>query len=57
MLVIMAGIHKMLARIANKADTDQTATAFAVWSGSALCLPRLLWQATSVGNFKTELCS
>ena len=36
MLVIMAGIHKMLVRIANSEDPDQTASSEAVWSGSAL---------------------
>ena len=35
MLVIRAGIHKMLVRVANREDTDQT-TKEAVWSGSAL---------------------
>ena len=29
------GIHKMLVRIANREDTDQTASSEAVWSGSA----------------------
>ena len=32
----MAGIHKMLVRISNREDPDQTASAEAVWSGSAL---------------------
>ena len=36
MLVIKAGIHKMLFRIANSEDPDQTASSEAVWSGSAL---------------------
>ena len=36
MLVIMADIHKMLVRIANREDPDQTASSEAVWSGSAL---------------------
>ena len=31
-----AGIHKMLLRIANREDPDQTASSEAVWSGSAL---------------------
>ena len=34
MLIIRAGIHKMLVRIANSRDPDQTASAEAVWSGS-----------------------
>ena len=33
MLVISAGIHKILVRVANKEDPNQTAEA--VWSGSA----------------------
>ena len=36
MLVIRAGIHKLLVRIANMEDPDQTAFSEAVWSGSAL---------------------
>ena len=36
MLVIRAGIHKMLVRIANREDPDQTASSEAVWFGSAL---------------------
>ena len=36
MLVIRDGIHKMLVRIANREDPDQTASSEAVWSGSAL---------------------
>ena len=36
MLVIRGGIHKMLVRIANREDPDQTASSEAVWSGSAL---------------------
>ena len=36
----MAGIHKMLVRIANREDPDQTASSKAVWSGSAL----FVWQ-------------
>ena len=36
MLVTRAGILKMLVRIANSADPDQTASWEAVWSGSAL---------------------
>ena len=36
MLVIRARIDKMLVRIANSEDPDQTASSEAVWSGSAL---------------------
>ena len=37
-----AGIYKMLVRIANREDPDQTASSEAVWSGSALFVP--FWQ-------------
>ena len=36
MLIFRARIHKMLVRIANSSDSDQTASSEAVWSGSAL---------------------
>ena len=36
MLIIRAGIHKKYLRIANREDTDQTASSEAVWSGSSL---------------------
>ena len=36
MLVIRAGIHKMLVKIANGEDHDQNASSEAVWSGSAM---------------------
>ena len=36
MMVIRATIHKMLVRIANREDPDQTASEEAVGSGSAL---------------------
>ena len=36
MLVIRAGIHKMLVRIAKGEDPDQTASEKSVWSVSAL---------------------
>ena len=51
-LVWRAGIQKMLVRIANRDDPDQTASSEAVWSGSAR-LSRLFWQASSVRNFRT----
>ena len=36
MLVTRAGIHKMLVKIANREDPDQTTSSEAVRSGSAL---------------------
>ena len=36
MLVIKAGVNKLLVRIANSEDPDQTASSEAVWSGSVL---------------------
>ena len=36
MWVIKAGIHKLLVRIANREDPDQTASSKAVFSGSGL---------------------
>ena len=51
-LFIRAGIHKMLFRLANREDPDQTDSSEAVWSGSAL-LSRPFWQATSGRNFRT----
>ena len=36
MLIIMARIHTLLVRIANREDPDQTATEEAVWTGLAL---------------------
>ena len=50
MLVIRAGIHKMLNTIANREDPDQTASLETVWSGSALFG---VLQETSVQNFRT----
>ena len=35
-LVIRVGINKMLVRMANREDPDQTASSEAVWSGSML---------------------
>ena len=51
MLVSRAGIHKMVVRIANWEDPDQTASSEAVCSGSALFV-QVFWQATSVRNFR-----
>ena len=36
MLIFNAGIHKMLVRIANGEDPDQTASSEAIWAGSPL---------------------
>ena len=43
MLIIRAGTHKMLVRIANKEDPDL----------GLCCLSRPFWMATSVQNFRT----
>ena len=48
-LVIRTGIHKMLVRITNRVEPDQTASA--VWSGSELS--SFFWQAASVLSFRT----
>ena len=53
MLFIRDGIHKILVRIANREDPDQTASSEAVLSGSALFVSRHFWQATSVRIFRT----
>ena len=51
----MVGIHKILARIANREDTDQAASSEAVWSGSALFVyHRPFLQAASVQKFRTS---
>ena len=42
MLVIWAGIDKMLVKIANREDPDQTASEEAVCSGSALLVEAFL---------------
>ena len=47
MLVIRTGIHRILVRIANREDQDQTALFCAV------CLS-LFWLATCVRNFRTS---
>ena len=46
MLVIRTGIHKMLFRISNWEDPDQTDLGLH-------CLSGPFWQATSVQNFRT----
>ena len=47
-----AGIHKMIVRIANREDHDQTASEEAVWSGSALFVLAFL-TGNCVLNFST----
>ena len=46
MWVIRAGIHKILLRIANREDLDQTDLVLR-------CLSMPIWLATSVRNFRT----
>ena len=41
-LVIKAGLYKMLFRITNREDPDQTASSEAVWSGSTLFVKAFL---------------
>ena len=48
MLVIGAGFHKLLVRIANREDRDQKQSDLGL-----CCLSVPFWQATSVGNFRT----
>ena len=50
MLVFRVGIYKMLVRIKNRDDPDQTASSEAVWSGSAL-----FFQAFLAGNLLSKL--
>ena len=47
MLVFRAGIHKMLAIIANRQLPDKQ------FDLGLHCLSRLFWQTTSVPNFRT----
>ena len=49
MLIIRAEILKILIRIANREDPDQTASSEAVWSGSALFVKAFL-EGNSIGN-------
>ena len=53
MLVIRAGIYKVLVRIANREDPDQTASQ-KQYNGGLHCLSRPFWQATSVRNFRAS---
>ena len=48
MLVIKARIHKMLVRIANSTDPDQTASSSKQSDLGLYCLYKHFWQATSV---------
>ena len=52
MLVIKAGTHKMVVKIVNREDPDQTASSEVCFLGMP-CLSRLFWQAASVQNFRT----
>ena len=49
MLVIMAGIHKILVRMANREDPDLKKQS----DLDLHCLSRSFWQATSVQHFRT----
>ena len=44
MFVFRVGIHKLLVRIANMEDPEQTASEEPVWSGSALFVRQLLFK-------------
>ena len=48
LLITKAGIHKMLVRIANSEDPDQTA------SSGLYCLSQPFWQTTCVQNLRTS---
>ena len=50
MLVIRVAIYKMLARLANREDPDQTASSEIL---GLSCLSRPFWQATAFQNFRT----
>ena len=52
MLVIKAGIHKMLVRMANMEDTN-TVIRLLLQDLGLHCLSVPFWQATSVQNFGT----
>ena len=52
MMVFKAGIHKMIARIANREDSDQIASQKQSDLGLR-CFSRLFWQATILRNFRT----
>ena len=49
MLVIKLKIHKLLVRIANKKDPDQTQSDLGLH-----CLSRPFWQTASFPNFRTS---
>ena len=49
MVVIRAGINKMLVRIANREDPDQTQSDLGLH-----CLSRPFWLATSVQKFRAS---
>ena len=52
MMVIRAGIRKLLVRVTNRTDPDQTASSEAVRSGSDLFV-YAFGQVASVPNFRT----
>ena len=52
MLLIKAGVHKMLVQIANREDPDRLLLQKQSDLGLR-CLSSPLWQATSVRNFRT----
>ena len=53
MLIIRAGIYKMLVRIANSEDLDRLLLQKQCNLGLH-CFSRPFWQASSVGNFRTS---
>ena len=53
MLVFRAGIYKLLVRIANREDLDQTASSEMQSVLGLHCLSRPFWQAISVRNLRT----
>ena len=58
MFVIRTGIHKMLVRIANRQDPDQTASVRLLLKKQSdlglCCVSGCVWQATSVQNCRTS---
>ena len=50
MWVIRAEFHRILVRIANREDPDQTQSDLGLH-----CSPRPFWQATSIKNFRTYI--
>ena len=54
MYVIRAGIHKMLVRIANREEPDQTASSEAVWSGSVLSFLLVILVRSNFDHYPRE---